>query len=278
VADDVRDFAPAWVPERHLPSPWPCAGGSNLASGWTPLAGPGAAADVTRVKTGGGPGSMADIETQPMVKRPDGTTARAMDDRVVVADSQGREMKVIAVKATGAPILLGDNEPVIATGSVLRRGDKVAGPLPEPLATGPAADRDGYAYAVGGEYVLGLGPEGESMRLAVPGLAQVRPTVTRSGDIYVATAEAIWKIARGATALPEAPFAKLDSAPSCQIICDGEGRLYCATASGRLTAFSADGSKLFEKDLGSPATDMALVRNNALFVGCKNTALWRIAR
>ena len=140
------------------------------------------------------------------VYRPERVSAYSYADRVTVIDeAASAELKTIAgVALVGMPGLIDDDEPVIATGSVIRRGDKVAGPISTKLVTGPAADGEGHAYAVGeGGYLLGLGPEGECMRMRIDGLAPVRPTVTRGGDVFVATGWDIWKLARGAEKPPE---------------------------------------------------------------------------
>jgi len=295
VTGDARGFRPSWVPESELPSVWPCVGGSHLASGWTPLEGPGVGARVARepgtwelpvlVLTPEGKPDWLLMKVQGRAEeirgtcsRPDGTGAISLADRVLVFDSASRELKtIIGVTPIGAPVLIDDDEPVIATGSVLKRGDKVAGPISTSLLTGPAADGDGYAYAIGGGgYLLGLGPEGECMRMKIDGLAPVRPTVTRAGDVFVATGWDVWKLARGAEKLPEQAHARVDAVPSCQMVADGKGRLYCVTTRGTRRTFSPGGAQLFEHDLKSPAVGMALGRGRTLYVLLEDGAIWKV--
>jgi len=297
VIDDARAFRPSWVPASQLPSVWPCEGGSHLASGWTPLEGPGAGAKAERLRSDmkAIPALALDRSGAPVVdvlyfagplktpglgmtRRPDATLAVSYAGEVRVVERGGAELKrLTGISPVGPPVLIDDDEPVIATGSVLKRGDKVAGPISTKLLTGPAADGEGYAYAVGGGgYLLGLGPEGECMRMKIDGLAPVRPTVTRAGDVFVATGWDIWKLARGAEKLPEQAHARVDAMPSCQMVADGKGRLYCVTKRGTLRIFSPGGAQLFEHDLVSPARGLAIGRGRTLYVLLEDGALWKI--
>ncbi len=283
---DVRDFAPSWVPAGELAAPWPCVGGSSRASGWTPLIGPGRNAKAVKlapvdegagkVLTVDGDGTAA-LRPAASTVRADGTVAVAEAGRIVLRDTEGRELKSIGgIEAIGAPLLAGDDEPIYCAGAVIRHGESTAGPLAGDILTGPAADGKGVAYAIGKGYLLGLGADGELVRLKVPGIVPVRPTVAFSGEVYFAAANDIWKLSRPGGDAANV-LVRIEAAPSCQMLIGGEGRVYCATVTGKLLIISAEGSTRAQLDLGSPAESLAIGRGRELYALCNDGTLWKVS-